>query len=559
MAGAMTVMMLALSAPASAATYCVDIAVTGCDFVGPSYSGAAGLQNALNGAAGTTLGDDTVRVGASTYTGQFTYQPAGSTGALAIIGAGPDFTTLAAPGGGGTALKLRRDPLGGAANVSNLSVRLPAANAVFSGIDTDSLADNVRVSAAFNSTGNYFGVQLSGAGGQLRGSTVDLANTSQAIGVYVPQGVSGGTSPSVDTSTLRNALIPLEVFSAVHVTRSTLSGANVNRALLAAGAAVTIDDSLVAVSGGSGLSAEPLLGRVGSVLARHTTVVSVGATAAFAGLDVDTSGETVDASIDVRSSIVRGFTNGSFRRAASGTRASVSLSGSDYSFGRDRIAGSGDTTLSQPQPNIDADPLFRDPSGDYSLKDGSPAIDAAYSPALSADEPAVDLPGNPRILDGNGDGVAARDMGAYEHATVPGPSPPPPGPPPPVPPSRPVPSNALTITAVHTDKKGKLTVTGRNGSGGTDTARAATTRTGKLPIAGRKPKPIRYGIASTTTPGPGRFKIGITPTAAAKRLLIKRGHLRVAVSVTFHPLGGTRRTKTVNVNVKVRKKRQRGR
>jgi hypothetical protein len=87
------------------------------------------------------------------------------------------------------------------------------------------------------------------------------------------------------------------------------------------------------------------------------------------------------------------------------------------------VQGAGDTTLSEPEPNIDADPLFVDAlAGNYELRDGSPAIDASYSPPLAPDESPTDLLGAPRIQDGNGDGIAARDMGAFEHPPPPKPT-----------------------------------------------------------------------------------------------------------------------------------------
>lgn len=59
------------------------------------------------------------------------------------------------------------------------------------------------------------------------------------------------------------------------------------------------------------------------------------------------------------------------------------------------------------------DPRFVDPgAGDYRLSLGSPAIDAGD--AAAAPVPATDLAGNARVVDGNGDGTARVDLGAYE-------------------------------------------------------------------------------------------------------------------------------------------------
>jgi hypothetical protein len=63
--------------------------------------------------------------------------------------------------------------------------------------------------------------------------------------------------------------------------------------------------------------------------------------------------------------------------------------------------------------NISADPLFANPTqGDYHLQQGSPSIDAGYNQAPNL--PDTDIDGNPRILDGNGDGTQTIDMGIDE-------------------------------------------------------------------------------------------------------------------------------------------------
>lgn len=64
--------------------------------------------------------------------------------------------------------------------------------------------------------------------------------------------------------------------------------------------------------------------------------------------------------------------------------------------------------------DISADPLFVNPAaGDYHLQDCSPCIDAGTNDAPAL--PPTDFDGNPRIADGNWDGAAVVDMGAFEY------------------------------------------------------------------------------------------------------------------------------------------------
>ncbi|MHC4535861.1 MAG: C10 family peptidase [Planctomycetota bacterium] len=74
-----------------------------------------------------------------------------------------------------------------------------------------------------------------------------------------------------------------------------------------------------------------------------------------------------------------------------------------YSNVEDIILLPGDT-------NINSDPRFED---DYHLKSDSPCIDSGDNSAVPSFV-QTDLDGNPRLVDGNGDGVVRVDMGAYE-------------------------------------------------------------------------------------------------------------------------------------------------
>jgi parallel beta-helix repeat protein len=67
--------------------------------------------------------------------------------------------------------------------------------------------------------------------------------------------------------------------------------------------------------------------------------------------------------------------------------------------------------------NISADPMFVDPANnDFRLREGSPCIDAGTNDAPGL--PETDFDGNPRVADGDGDGVARVDIGAFEYVSA---------------------------------------------------------------------------------------------------------------------------------------------
>ena len=68
-------------------------------------------------------------------------------------------------------------------------------------------------------------------------------------------------------------------------------------------------------------------------------------------------------------------------------------------------------TTSQPG-NISADPQFINAGTEFHLQWGSPAVDAGNNSAPNLS--TTDFDGNPRVVDGNGDGIAVVDLGAYE-------------------------------------------------------------------------------------------------------------------------------------------------
>jgi len=415
------VLFLALASRGRAATYCVDLSGSGCDV---TSSGSAGLTSALTAAA-ASADDDIINIGAGTYLGPFAYLPTGNSGTLTIVGSGSDQTTLSdpVPGSFFSVISLGRDMLGKPANVSKIAVVIPSTAVV--GIFTDGLVEDVRVTS-LPPNGGVIGVELLGTGSGIRHCQIEMNNVTQGMNqaIGVETNTSGTISPDpspafIEDSSVFDGVTTVEALVPLRITRCRVSAnGNGSFAIDALGTNVTVEDSLVVVSGrGDAVRAMSEGTHAGSLLVRQVTAVSVGATSAFAGISVDA--ESGNASADVRHSIIRGFENSTVRSANAGLAATVSFSACDYPFDAHLVQGAGDTTLTEPEPNIDADPLFVDAlAGNYELSDGSPAIDASYSPPLAPDESPTDLLGAPRIQDGNGDGIAARDMGAFEHPAV---------------------------------------------------------------------------------------------------------------------------------------------
>jgi len=157
----------------------------------------------------------------------------------------------------------------------------------------------------------------------------------------------------------------------------------------------TITDNLIA-GNGSGLF---ILGGGGSMVLRNNTVVANGGW----GLAYTTC---VDPQIT--NNIVAFNPSGVANNSTGGT-----FSGNCV-YNPDGINYKGfPTDPTGTNGNISLDPLFRSAaSGDYHLLWSSPCVDTG----TNVGAPSTDLDGNPRPIDGNMDGLAVTDMGAYEFA-----------------------------------------------------------------------------------------------------------------------------------------------
>lgn len=121
-------------------------------------------------------------------------------------------------------------------------------------------------------------------------------------------------------------------------------------------------------------------------------------------------GDSGSATAVVKDSIVRGFAKAweleaPFSPADGDNHLSVSFSNLSSAGTQ-----TGDGTVSAPNGVINEDPDFEGLS-DYHLSEGSPSVDASDPAAGGL---LTDFDGAVRPLDGNGDGTAVRDQGAFE-------------------------------------------------------------------------------------------------------------------------------------------------
>ncbi len=415
------------SASAPASTICVGLEVAGCE------SSAATIQAALDSAS-SSAANDRVVVGPGRFEGPFRYLPGAGGGRIEVIGQGPP-TVLTAPApsvSGATVLEVVGDGGGDGSSVSNLTVRIPATTgtASDSGIYADSVS-GVRVASDATeqpSSKQPYGIELPSPGDSLRDSVVELVGGgSSEIGV-----LSGGASESTPV-TIADSRIAAPVAirasdQATNVVRTRLLASQTG--IEACNGPVSVEDSLVRVVGaGTGLLAagSNLCGSSqSSLLVRQVTVVGTGTGAGQVGAAAEAQADGQHPSVDVSLSILRDIHLAFLAEAGTDASAAVAVGASDFEAARHaELPGAGAATFSQTQPNLDADPRFgSELLSEFNLRPGSPAIDSAYSPPLAPGESTTDLAGNPRILDGNGDGVAARDMGAFEAPAVPDSTPP---------------------------------------------------------------------------------------------------------------------------------------
>jgi hypothetical protein len=401
----------ALPSVAGATDYCVA----------PNQSCGANnlqyLQPALDLAASTAEADR-VFLGEGTYVGHATkgFFYSGWNSPVEIVGAGRGQTILTSPEFGIDRVLW----LGGAdgSSVHDLTIRIPpkAAQSFRGLLMTTGTARRIEVVQAAVQQSHHVGAELS-EDSVLEDSTVTLDSAQDTTGVSLADTIPGG-APSVLRGSVVRAATGVDVYHGGTIERSRVIGEN--RAVVVAGGSATVSDSLLTITGtfGTVLRAVTEPGLDTNVTADGLTV--------FASPNLpDTGGVAVSTAPDpdrnvhlaLTNSIVRGATPLAAIAGGAGT-GTISAEYSDYDAGGN-IAWGG--SINESHVSNVGDAGFDEQTGhEYSLLPTSPLLDKGDPDAPQG----LDLNGNPRIADGNGDGYARHDLGAFELQPAAAPAPP---------------------------------------------------------------------------------------------------------------------------------------
>jgi hypothetical protein len=399
---------LAVAAESAAAdTYCV---------APESSCPAANTYPSLNGAlskAASNPGKDTVRLGAATYSdGPFT---ANSGNPVDIVGHGTGQTILTMASQTNATVLTLNDI---ASTLTGVGIVVPSTSGNF-GLAISGAATNIAITGP--SATNPTGVVVSGNSASFSQSSISLPSTSSNQST----GVSGNGGTVADST----------IAAFTGITSFSASGPTVERTKIFAttgfSVAGTIEDSVIAVKpvGATAPTGLRVSGNgvipFASLTARHDTIIGDGSAGSVGGLVFSAggiSGTTAD--LTVNDSILRGFTTDLSRVGTPGAAcpptcagtANLSYDYDDYGGVVSDNGGPGSNTDGG-HNRIGVDPHFVASGAtppDYHLRYDSPLIDAGR-PSVESGEASTDADGNPRTVDGNGDGTGATDIGAYEY------------------------------------------------------------------------------------------------------------------------------------------------
>jgi hypothetical protein len=381
---------LTVPALADATTYCV---------AKPDCVTAGGTDEPTFGAALTTAsaispGPDRIELGPGDFTagsGGFVYGNGAPSQTVEIVGSGQGVTRLLNSSTKSAERTLQvTGPAGN--SVSDLTVVAPTPSGV-QPIDwaliTSATVRRVTVEGAHD----YIAVQLN-QGGRIEDSTIHGDATNFAVNATESVSISGSKIVSDGGSLTAGS------GGTVEVSRTRIDAHA--GPVLSGNTTLDISDSLVTTHGGPGLHTS--FGVNTTLHATGDTIIGDGV--GSAGLMAGEGAAGHGTHVTLANSVISGYGHAIVANQAGGG-VDVKLRHSDYDAPVFASAGQVDET----EANIHETGGFVDPaSGDFHLSAGSPLVDAG-DPGVASQ---ADFDGSQRSLDGNGDGTAAPDIGAFE-------------------------------------------------------------------------------------------------------------------------------------------------
>ncbi len=390
---------LVLPAAAQADTFCVQHA--GCA-AGHNFTtiSAALAATKANGGPGTL---DTIEVGPGTYN-EDVVDDVGNP--VTLVGSGDSTDIAPSSTANDQNVVAVHDP---GTSISSVEITIPPSTGNL-GISVD---QNIGASGpsfshidVVNAVGATGGTGVSLYGSQFSDGSVNLTAGFAIAGVL--------TDTTVTRSSF-TAFNGLELATA-HSSRTTVTSSHVTcngNACFALGddgalSVLAADDVLKTTSNnGQALFA---LGEPTTVTLDQSTLIGAGGTST--GVSASSSSVGAVATVNIDGTIIRGFGTDVAATVTAGT-ASVNIKYSDYDPTKTSVTGVG-ASISETVPGSDLHNVDPQLNSDFSLKSGSPAIDRGDPAAPPAGEPTTDVAGHPRKVDGDHNGTATIDMGAFE-------------------------------------------------------------------------------------------------------------------------------------------------